>query len=652
MAIVTLDKICLNYGDNVLLDNVNIAIDAGDKIALIGRNGSGKSSLLKIINQEIKADSGVIHYAANITLAYLHQEPQLNITNTIFQEILSTYGEIANSLLEYDNIINQLNDKALAPNTDEDQLNNRLHELQTVLDDNHAWQIKQQVMQIITSLNLNESSLISDISGGMCKKIALAKIFLLKADVLLLDEPTNHLDINTIEWLESIINSYSGSVILITHDRDFLDKTVNKILELDRGDIKMYPDSYDKYLEYKASQLAVEKKNNSEFNKFLAKEEVWIRKGIEARRTRNEGRVRRLQELRRQKDNRKETLGNINFNLNRSDLSGKLIAKLENVHFSFMNNIIIDQLDTQIMRGDKVALIGNNGIGKSTLLKLILGQLKATSGKITLGTNLQIAYFDQMRQALDNEATIQDVINQGQDYIEINNRKIHISTYLADFLFDPASFRTKVKSLSGGEKNRLLLARLFSLPSNVLILDEPTNDLDINTLELLEEMLVKYTGTIFLVSHDRAFLDNVASKSFVFLGNGKILELLGGYSSYIDYKKIHDDKSFNNNGSGKNINKNNYSSGINTTDNNVVNNGNIINKVIKKLSYKEQKELQELPQKIEQLELEEKQINEYLSNNASYKDNLTKTLEYQKRLIQITEELQKSLIKWESLENK
>lgn len=532
MSVITVDKVSLAFGHHLLLDKVILGIEASDKIGLIGRNGAGKSSLLKILALEIKPDDGQVYIADGAKIVYVHQEPQLNDGHTIFEEVFSGLGDIKEHLIQY----NQILDLMITDHSQE--LLDKLAHLQEIFDQKNAWQVEHLINKTITELGLDGRQKISDLSGGVRKKVALAKALVTAPEILLLDEPTNHLDITAIEWLEKIINNFNGIVILITHDRAFLDKTVNKILELDRGRINEYPASYAKYCEWKNLQLANEEKINHEFDKFLAQEEVWIRRGIEARRTRNEGRVRRLEELRKSRAQRRERLGKVNITIDHGNLSGKIVANLVKINVKFGAKQVISNFSTTILRGDKIGLIGPNGIGKSTLLKVILGQLQPDSGTVELGTKLDVAYFDQLREQLDENATIQEVVSQGQDFIELGSRRPHIATYLEEFLFEAARFRSKVSSLSGGERNRLLLARLFSKPANVLVLDEPTNDLDIETLELLEEKLANYSGTVFLVSHDREFLDNVATESYVFTGNGKIVEIFGGYTDYLRYKAL------------------------------------------------------------------------------------------------------------------
>lgn len=630
MSIITIDKVSLAFGHHLLLDHIALGIEAGDKIGLIGRNGAGKSSLLKIIALEIKPDDGQVYIANNRHVVYVHQEPQLDSNHTIAEEVFSGLGAIKDYFIQY----NQTLDLMTANHSHE--LLEKLTHLQEILDNNNAWHVKNLVDKTVSELGLNPQQKISDLSGGVRKKVAIAKALVSQPDILLLDEPTNHLDIETIEWLEGVINSFSGSVILITHDRKFLDRTVNKILELDRGLVNEYPGSYAKYCEWKNIQLANEDKINHEFDKFLAQEEVWIRKGIEARRTRNEGRVRRLEQLRKTRAERRERHGRVSITLDHGKLSGKIVAQLNNINLKFGDQPIISDFSTTIIRGDKIGLIGPNGVGKSTLLKVILGQLKPDSGNVSLGTKLEVAYFDQLRQQLDENATICDVVSQGQDFIEIGSRRLHVATYLEEFLFESARFRSKVSSLSGGERNRLLLARLFSKSANVLVLDEPTNDLDIETLELLEERLANYSGTVFLVSHDREFLDNVVTESYAFTGNGNIVEIFGGYTDYLRYKEF------------------NTPTLVQTEVKPAacLDKGSNLSARRDRLSYKEKSELEKLPQMLQDLEHEQLELNNLLSDTDLYKSNVHKAREAQMRLGLIEEELHRLFMRWEELEQK
>lgn len=632
MAIITVDKLSLAFGHHVLLDKVNLSLEKNDKIGLIGRNGAGKSSLLKVIAKKQSADDGNLHYQDGIKIVYVAQEPELNPENTIFAEIMSGLGELTNVLAEYYELLDKL------AHDYSDSLLDRLNSLQHQLEHSNGWVIKNLIDKTISELNLNSQQLIKDLSGGVRKKVAIAKALVVNPDLILLDEPTNHLDIDAIMWLEQIIKSFNGSIMLITHDRKFLDNTVDKILELDRGKISIYVGNFAKYQETKQRQLADEAKTNAEFDKVLAQEEVWIRKGVEARRTRNEGRVRRLYELREMRRQRREHQDSVKLQIDNSQTSGKIVAEVDNLFVQFGDKNIVNDFSCKIIRGDKIGLIGKNGVGKTTLLKAILGHIKPTSGKVKLGTKLEIAYFDQLRVQLDDDKTIQDVVADGQDYVFINGARKHIATYLEDFLFDPARFRSPVASLSGGERNRLLLAKLFSQPANVLVLDEPTNDLDMDTLELLEELLSNYSGTVFLVSHDREFLDNVVTQSWVFLGDGEILEYSGGYSDWLEYREHY----------YKLKNTKPYESNISQDSNKPTLNNKSGNR--NKLSYKEKTELEQLPNLLAQLEDEQKTLNEQLQNPQLYKDEPELATKYHARVSEIDDLLIEKLARWEELE--
>lgn len=656
MALITLDKISLALGHHTLFNNISLGIESGDKIGLIGRNGSGKSSLLKTIAKEIIPDSGQIHMIAGTRIVCVSQEPLLDSSRSIFAEVFTGLGEVEGLLTKYYALLDKLSEDCDAALLD--SLLDELNVLQDQLEHSNAWTAKNLIDKVLSELGLNGHQLISELSGGSKKRVAIAKALIINPDVLLLDEPTNHLDINSILWLEKVINDFNGTVILITHDRKFLDKTVNKIIELDRGIVNVYPGSFARYQEIKARQLSDEDKTNREFDKFLAQEEVWIRKGIEARRTRNEGRVKRLEQLRLERNQRRERSGSVNFQVDHGKLSGKIIAELAKVSLDFGEKTILKDFSATILRGDKIGLIGPNGIGKSTLLKIILGNLKPDSGKANLGTKIEVAYFDQFREQLNEDATLADMVSQGQEFIEINGRKLHIATYLEEFLFAPARFRSPVKSLSGGERNRLLLARLFSRPANVLVLDEPTNDLDIETLELLEELLINYTGTVFLVSHDRDFLDNVVTQSYVFTGNGNVLEIAGGYSDWLDYQQT---RLTTINNKLSNSSKNNDAKNSSANKNNIDNSNSVMpepenvsrqNKLQNKLSYKEKLELESLPTQLEQLELEQLNLQQKLLDPTLYKSDPRAAEDYKRQIVDIENELNQKLSRWEELEAK
>lgn len=638
MAIITVDKISLAFGHHQLLDKVSFALEKNDKYGLIGRNGAGKSSFLKVIAGAHKADDGKIHYQEGLKIVYVAQEPELNDGNTIFQEVMSGLGNLTANLTDYYAALDQM-----ASDYTEELLS-KIERLQHELELHNGWTVKNLIDKTLSELGLDGHQVVGDLSGGVRKKVALAKALVVNPDILFLDEPTNHLDVFAIEWLEGVINNFPGAIVLITHDRRFLDNTVNKILELDRGSIRSYTGNFARYQELKERQLTDEAKTNSEFDKFLAQEEVWIRKGIEARRTRNEGRVRRLQELRETRRNRRDHQGQVRLQIDSGQMSGKIVAEIEHLQVSFDERQIIRDFSAKILRGDKIGLIGGNGAGKSTLLKAILGELQPSSGKVKLGTKLEVAYFDQLRQQLDDDATIQDVVAQGQDYVFINGARKHIATYLEEFLFDPARFRSPVASLSGGERNRLLLARLFSQPANVLVLDEPTNDLDMDTLELLEELLANYPGTVFLVSHDREFLDNVVTQSWVFLGEGNILEFSGGYSDWFSYKDQYFAEFY---AERKTIG--------NVVDVDKVSKDSNLNKQTQqrnKLSYKEKTELEQLPDLLASLEAEQADLNLKLQDSQLYKDDPELATKYHARVTEIDDLLLEKLARWEELENK
>ena len=640
MAIITLDKLSLAFGHHQLLDKVSLGLEKNDKYGLIGRNGAGKSSFLKLLAKVLQPDDGKIHYQEGLKVVYVAQEPELNPDNNIFQEVMSGLGNLTQTLADYYATLDEM-----ALNYSEEVLE-KITALQHELELHNGWVIKNLIDKTLSELGLNGHQIISDLSGGVRKKVALAKALVANPDVMLLDEPTNHLDVFAIEWLESVINNFAGAIILITHDRRFLDNTVNKILELDRGTLRSYIGNYARYLELKARQLADEAKTNAEFDKFLAQEEVWIRKGIEARRTRNEGRVKRLKELRDIRASRRDQQGRVRLQVDRRQLSGKIVAEIEHVKVAFADKVIIKDFSTKILRGDKIGLIGSNGIGKTTLLKTILGEIKPTAGKVKLGTKLEVAYFDQLRAQLNDNQTIQEVIGQGQDYIFINGVRKHIATYLEEFLFDPARFRSPVASLSGGERNRLLLARMFSQPANVLVLDEPTNDLDMDTLELLEELLANFPGTVFLVSHDREFLDNVVTQSWVFLGDGDILEYSGGYGDWFNYRDKYFAEFYSNKPAVASNDAGVAKTAAATTSSERANN------TRNKLSYKEKFELEQLPDLLASLEAEQVELNQQLQDPQLYKDHPELATQYHARIAEIDDLLLEKLARWEELEGK
>lgn len=636
MPLITLENACLAFGHYALLNHANLQLDAGERVGLIGRNGGGKSSLLRALSGEIKLDDGILWLAPNLKLAYVSQEPVLHPANTVYQEVANGLGKISQILLDYHVVSHALSETT--ENTQE--LLIQLQDLQSVLEVEEGWSLQSKIETVIDKLNLPADILVEHLSGGLRKRVALARALVISPDVLLLDEPTNHLDFSSIEWLEGLLKDFLGSVIFITHDRRFLDNVATRIIELDRGNLQTFSGRFSDYQCKKAEMLEVETMHQQKFDKFLAQEEVWIRKGIEARRTRNEGRVRRLEALRLERAARREKVGKANISVDQGERSGKLVAELHLVCKSYGNKVIIQDFSCRIMRGDRLGLLGPNGAGKSTLLKLILGELQPDSGKIQQGTKLSIAYFDQMREQLNEEMILTDTISQGSEFVEINGKRKHVISYLEDFLFAPQRARSPVKSLSGGERNRLLLARLFTRPANVLVLDEPTNDLDIETLELLETLLQEYPGTLFLVSHDREFLDNVVTQVIAFEGNGKLCEYIGGYEDWVRVKHTEDSIK-----PQKILSKQAETSPATLPKSSMLSRA-------KKLSYQEMRELDALPDRIDALEQEQTEITLRLNGPTIYRDYPDEAKALQARFTVIEKELGVCLARWEELESK
>ena len=631
MNILQAENLSFAVGHVALLDKASFQLNSGEKVGLIGRNGVGKSSLLKILAGVQKADDGQLILQNGLKTVYVPQESFFNPEESVFDVVAEGLGGLRDILRRYHRISRELE------NGTDDALLKALHDVQTELEAQNGWQFDAAIKQAVSELGLPENELIGNLSGGQKKRVALAQAWVQKPDILLLDEPTNHLDIDAIIWLENLLKAFEGSIVVITHDRRFLDNIAGRIVELDRGTLRSYPGSFSKYSEKKAQELAVEAEHNRLFDKFHAQEEAWIRKGIEARRTRNEGRVRRLEELRRQRAERRNVQGQVNFKLDSGEKSGKIIAELEHASFQYGDKVIIDKFSAVIQRGDKIGLIGPNGIGKTTFLKLILGELQPTYGRIRIGSKQEVAYFDQFRSALNENDTVFYTLGQGNDYVEIGGKKKHVMSYLEDFLFHPARAQSPVSSLSGGERNRLLLAKLFTKPANILVLDEPTNDLDIDTQELLEELLRDYQGTVFLVSHDRMFLDNVITQSIVFEGEGRLKEYIGGYEDYLDAKKR--EQAFQT-ASAPKTEKPSENEKTERKANRTI-----------KLSYKEQRELDALPEEITALENEQAELNTQLSDPEIFKD-YEKAGALQTRAEEIEMLLLEKLERWEILENK
>ncbi|WP_018151647.1 ATP-binding cassette domain-containing protein [Leeia oryzae] len=631
MPLITLDNAQLAFGHWPLLDGANLVLDKGQRIGLIGRNGAGKSSLLKVLSSQQMLDDGKFWVSPDAVVAFVPQEPVFEAGHSVFEAVAEGLGSLRQVLIDYHAITHQV---TLDPN---DENLAEMQRLQMELENQDGWRFNSLVDTMISHLGLEADKPVDALSGGWKKRVALARALVSEPDVLLLDEPTNHLDLSAIQWLESLLQAFNGAILFITHDRQFLDNVSTHIIELDRGRLTAFTGNFTAYQLKKAEMLEVEAAHNAKFDKFWKEEEVWIRKGIEARRTRNEGRVRRLEELRRVRSQRRSQQGQVNLQLDAGEKSGKLVAELENVTFAYDDRTLVRNFSTRIQRGDRIGLIGPNGIGKTTLLKLILGELQPQSGHVKQGTNLNIAYFDQFRVQLDENATLTDTISPGSEFIEIGGIKKHVISYLEEFLFPPARSRSPVSSLSGGERNRLLLARLFARPANVLVLDEPTNDLDIDTLELLEALLLDYPGTVFLVSHDRIFLDNVVTSVIAFEGNGQLEEYVGGYSDWLRYKSEKD-------AAPPVIKKS-------SVEQKTMQEGRK-RSVSSKLSFNEKRELELLPQEIEQLEEEQSALQFQLLDPDVYRKDPKGSARMQQRVEEIELSLLEKLARWESLEAK
>ena len=633
MPYITLDKAALAYGHVALLDHVDFLLDEGERVGLIGRNGGGKSSMLKVLAAQASLDDGTVWRAPGVRICYVSQEPALNADASVFDEVARGLGDLHQIITDYHHLSHQLAE----PDADYETLLEAMQPLQTKLEAQNGWAVQARIETAIQRLELNAESRVGDLSGGVRKRVALAQALVAEPDVLILDEPTNHLDFASIEWLEGLLNNFHGSVLFVTHDRRFLDNVTTRIIELDRGKLASFPGNFAAYLRTKEQMLADEAVHNAKFDKVLAQEEVWIRQGIKARGVRNEGRVRRLEQLRRDRAARRDQVGKVEMNLEAGDRSGKLVAELTQVSKQFGERKVISNFSCRIQRGDKIGLLGSNGVGKSTLLKIILGEMQPDSGEVKLGTKLSVAYFDQLRAQLNEEATLADTISQGSDYVDIGGAKKHVISYLGDFLFAPERARSPVKSLSGGERNRLLLARLFTRPANVLVLDEPTNDLDIETLELLEELLAQYDGTLFLVSHDRAFLDNVVTQVIAFEGDGKLMEYVGGYEDWVRVKKFEASQLLSQREAPA---KHPPPAAVPKA------------KSASKLSFKETRELEEIPHRIAVLEREQEEISVALSSANLYRDNPAHAKQLQMRTALIEEELLQVMSRWEELESR
>lgn len=635
MSLITLRQASIAFGGPALLDHVNLGIEPNERIAIVGRNGEGKSTLLKLLDGTLKADDGEIVRRQGLKVSTLQQEVPGACTGTVFDVVASGFGEAATLLREYEALTD-------AAHHDADALH-RMSELQEKLEASGAWQLHGQVLQWVSRLGLDPHEAFAPLSGGRKRRVLLAQALVTEPDLLLLDEPTNHLDINSIDWLEKFLRDYRGTLVFISHDRAFLSALATRIVELDRGQLFDHPGSYDKYLENRASRFSVEAKVNSEFDKRLSQEETWIRKGIEARRTRNEGRVRALIAMRREHAERRNRAGKAKLVISEAEKSGKLVLETQNLRFQIGDRCLIQDFSTSVFRGDRIGLVGDNGVGKTTLVRLLLGQLEPTSGSVRHGTKLEVSYFDQLRIALDEEKTVFDNVVEGSDWVEVNGQKKHALGYLQDFLFAPARARTPVKALSGGERNRLLLAKLFTKPANLLVMDEPTNDLDLETLELLEEVLMNYPGTMLLISHDRAFLDNVVTDIWAFDGKGGIEEYVGGYNDYLRQKPtervaapVEKSKEKLEDFSSK--------PAVNPAPSAAAN-----KPAKKRLSYNEQRELEQIPAKIDALEKEQAQLQQKLQDPNFFVQQPKEVTKATARLGEIEEALMNLLERWEIL---
>jgi ATP-binding cassette subfamily F protein uup len=624
MPLLQLTNISIAYGLHTLLDHADFQLDAGEKVGLLGRNGEGKSTLMKIIAGRIQADEGDIWRQPTLKLAWLEQVPELSDELSIYDAVAEGLGELGHWISRYHHLSTTLA-------ADDTQALSELGELQHQLETHNGWHFQQRVETTLSKLNLPAAVKISSLSGGWKRRVALAQALVIEPEVLLLDEPTNHLDFESIRWLEAQISQFKGAVLFVTHDRSFLQTLATRIVDLDRGQLVSWAGDYNDYLQRKAATLVDEMNQNAQFDKKLAQEETWIRQGVKARRTRNEGRVRALEKLRHQRVERRHQQGTSQLALTTFERSGKKVIAVDAISFYYDEKVIINNFSTLIQRGDKIGLIGANGSGKSTLLKLLLKQLAPSCGTVTQGTQLEIAYFDQLREQLDPETTVADSVAQGSDFIDIAGNKRHVMAYLADFLFSPARARSPVKSLSGGEKNRLLLAKLFTQPANLIIMDEPTNDLDLETLELLEAKLVEFTGTLLLVSHDRTFLDNVVTSVLVLDGQGQVDEFVGGYNDWVVYQQTQSLAAEKKITTGSKKSK-------------------ILQSQQKKITYQQQQELNRLPELIETLETSQQAINAKINRPDFYQQAQSITTDSLNELQKTEQALKAAYERWDTLE--
>jgi len=609
----------------MLLDGVDLAIEPGERVCLVGRNGSGKSTLLKVLEGRISPDEGDLEAQQGLKIASLDQHLPDGFNGSVFDCVSEGLGDLGTLIKRFHQLSAQL-----ATRSDE-KLLAQMEKTQHELEARGGWSLEQRVETAISRLSLDADANVQSLSGGVQRRVLLARALVAEPDLLLLDEPTNHLDISSIEWLEEFLLSFRGTLLFITHDRSFLSALATRIIDLDRGVLTDWPGDYKTYLRRKQDWLDNEAGQQALFDKKLAEEERWIRQGIKARRTRNEGRVRALEKMREQRRQRRQLTGKTKLHSQQVETSGKLVAEAVDVSYSIGGRTLIEGFSTTILRGDKIGLIGPNGVGKTTLLRLLLGELKPDSGSIQLGTNLEIAYFDQRRAQLNTQQSVIDNLSDGRQFIDIKGQQRHVISYLQDFLFAPDRCHTPVSALSGGERNRLLLAKLFSKPSNLLVMDEPTNDLDIDTLDLLEELLIDFAGTVLLVSHDRTFLDRVVTSSLVFEGEGRVEEYVGGYSDWLLQRRT-------------------AASRPRKTASSAAPESREKPAKLAKLSYKAQRELDQLPQRIEQLETDIDQQHQQMADPGFYRQNSEKILEQKERLASLETELEQAFALWETLE--
>lgn len=637
MALLNLSNAYLGFGDHPLLDHTELHIEPNERVCLVGRNGAGKSTLMKVLAGEIQLDDGKLTLEKDIVVTRLEQDPPRHVQESVFDYVAEGIAHLSDLLKQYHHISQQMQ-------TDySDELLTKLSHIQAQLEHNNAWQFENRIQDTLKLLELDPDKKLCELSGGWVRRAALARALVADPDILLLDEPTNHLDVEAITWLEDLLLNFKGSIIFISHDRSFIRKMATRIVDLDRGKLVSYPSNYDLYLETKAEDLRVEELQNALFDKKLAQEEVWIRQGIKARRTRNEGRVRALKKLREERRNRREVQGSAKIQIDQSTRSGKIVFDIENASYEVAGKTLLKNFSATIQRGDKIALVGANGCGKTTFIKLLLGELQPTSGTIHCGTKLEVAYFDQYRAELDLEKTVMDNVADGKQDIEVNGVKRHVLGYLQDFLFPPKRAMTPVKALSGGERNRLLLAKLLLKPNNLLILDEPTNDLDVETLELLEELLTDYQGTLIIVSHDRQFIDNTVEECFFFEGDGVVNKYIGGY---FDAKQQQIQ----------------YHASLAANSQNVKKNEPLAIEPVKaeklkaeqkkvKLSYKEQRELEALPAQMEALEAEMEALQTEVNSADFFSKEASYTQAQLQKLAEAEMALEQAFERWEHLEN-